>query len=141
VAADPFAPPEDPPRRPRSAARGAPAPRPAAEPSPPAPPAAHEAAHAGTFWLVAAIGVGLLCLGHLVEFFTVVGDLDGKDVAPALFVVFGGIALAAGLALAALLQRGLSTPVRAALLLGAGYFASSGGGLGVLAALSRSPFV
>jgi hypothetical protein len=143
VAADPFAPPADPVRRPRAARRPAESaadadPYAAAPPAPPAEP--REAAHAGTFWVVAAVGIGLLCLAQLIGLFTYMGDLDGEDVAPALFGTFGEIALAVGLALAALLQRGLSTPVRAALMLGAGYFASSGGSLGLLAAMMRSPF-
>lgn len=92
------------------------------------------------FWVVAAVGIGLICLGTLISFFTYMGDLDGEDVAPALFGVFGGIALAVGLALAAVLQRGLSTGIRVALLLGAGYFAVSGSSFGLVAALASNPF-
>ncbi|HJQ93851.1 MAG TPA: hypothetical protein VJ874_06155 [Candidatus Thermoplasmatota archaeon] len=97
-------------------------------------------AHPGLFWVVAAIGIGLLCLGRLLSFFSYVGDLDGEDVAPAVFNVFGVLGLAVGLALAAVLQRGLSTGVRAALILGAGFFAMSGDAYGFLASLSGSPF-
>ena len=95
-----------------------------------------QAAHPGTFWLVAAVGVGLILLARIVSFFTNVGDLDGKLVAPALFEVFGVAALAAGLALAAILQRGLSTGIRVALLLGGGYFALSSSPFGLLSRLS-----
>jgi hypothetical protein len=128
--ADPFAPPAEPTRR-----RGAPADTTASAPA-----YRSEPAHPGMFWVVAAVGVGLICLGTLVSFFTYMGDLDGEDVAPALFGVFGTIALAVGLALAAVLQRGLSTGIRVALLLGAGYFAVSGNGFGLFAALASNPF-
>jgi hypothetical protein len=141
--ADPFAPPSDAPRRRTSAAaRPVPAhePEPAAWTEPRPSVEASEPAKPGMFWVVAAIGIGLLCLAKLFAFFTYVGDLDGEDVAPAVFSVFGAIALAVGLALAAVMQRGLSTAVRAALILGAGYFAMSGDAYGVLASLSNSPF-
>ena len=137
--ADPFAPPSDAPRRRSTAAK----PAPAYEPEPAAwsePRQARDPAHPGLFWVIAAIGIGLLCLGKLMSFFTYVGDLDGEDVAPAVFGVFGTIALAVGLALAAVMQRGLSTPVRVALILGAGFFAMSGDAYGLLASLSSSPF-
>ena len=140
--ADPFAPPSDAPRR-RSPATARPVPAYEPEPGPSAwaePQAPRDAAHPGLFWVVAAIGIGLLCLGRLLAFFTYVGDLDGEDVAPAVFGVFGILALATGLALAAVLQRGLSTPVRAALMLGAGFFALSGDAYRFLAALSGNPF-
>ena len=137
--ADPFAPPTDAPRRrPRSVPVADPAP--AYEPAPSAGSGPRDPAQPGLFWVVAAIGVGLVCLGTLLSFFSYVGDLDGEDVAPAVFNVFGSIALSVGLALAAVLQRGLSTGIRTALLLGAGYFAIGGGGFGVLARLSSNPF-
>lgn len=136
--ADPFAPPSDTPRR-RAPAAAAPVPpyepEPAAWQEPRERRDVADPAHPGLFWVVAAIGVGLLCLARLFAFFTYVGDLDGEDVAPAIFSVFGVIALAIGLALAAVLQRGLSTPVRVALMLGAGYFALSGDAFGLLASL------
>jgi hypothetical protein len=85
-----------------------------------------EPARPGLFWTVAAIGVGLLALGRLVLYFAVADDLPGDRNAPALFGVLGVIAVSAGLALAALLQRGLSMPVRTALMIGAGFFAAFG---------------
>lgn len=85
-----------------------------------------EPARPGLFWTVAAIGVGLLCLARLVLFFAVSDAMDGDLVAPAFVAVLGVIALSAGLALAALLQRGLATSWRIALLLGAGFFAIAG---------------
>lgn len=94
-----------------------------------------EPAHPGPFWLVAAVGIGLVVLGRIVLFFTNVGDLDGELVTPALFEALGVAALAVGLALAAVLQRGLSTGVRVALLLGAGYFAVSSSPFGILSSL------
>jgi hypothetical protein len=140
--ADPFAPPSDNPRRRvPTAAKPAPAyePEPAAWAEPRESREPRDPAHPGLFWVVAAIGVGLLCLGRLIAFFSYMGDLDGEDVAPAVFGVFGVIALAVGLALAAVMQRGLSTAVRAALILGAGFFAMSGDAFGLLASLSGSP--
>jgi hypothetical protein len=126
--ADPFAPPSDVPRR-RRAPSTAPAPTAPAYDLDPAmgsdPVDSAAPAHAGPFWLVAAVGVGLLCLGRLLLLLSYITDLEGEMVAPALFDVFGVLALAIGLALAALLQRGLSTGVRTALMLGAGYFAVS----------------
>lgn len=140
--ADPFAPPSDTPRRSRVPTTAT-TPAPSYEPQPEpwqAPRDVADPASPGLFWTVAAVGVGLICLGSLIAFFTYMGDLDGEDVAPALFGVFGTIALALGLALAAVLQRGLSMGVRVALLLGAGYFAVSGNSFGVFAALARNPF-
>lgn len=130
--ADPFAPPSDAPR-----ARRAPAKAPAEDPEY-APREANprsEPAHAGTFWLVAGIGIGLLALARVIQFFTYVGDLDGEDMAPAIFGLFGALALTVGLALAALLQRGLSAGVRTALMIAAGYFALSSSVFGLLAGL------
>jgi hypothetical protein len=127
--ADPFAPPSDVPRRRRAPSAAPPPTAPAydLEPAMGSDPVDRQAApaHAGPFWLVAAIGVGLLCLGRLLLLLSYITDLEGEMVAPALFDVFGVLALAIGLVLAALLQRGLSTAVRAALMLGAGYFAVS----------------
>lgn len=92
-----------------------------------------EPARPGLFWVVAAVGIGLLCLARLVSYFAVAGDLDGDVSAPAFLAVLGLVALSAGLALAALLQRGLATPWRIALMLGAGVFAVVGwDGLGLL---------
>jgi hypothetical protein len=85
-----------------------------------------EPARPGLFWAVAAVGIGLLCLARLVAFFAIQDEMANDRVAPALFAVLGAITLTAGLALAGMLQRGLSTPVRAALLLGAGFFAIVG---------------
>lgn len=149
--ADPFAPPTEPARRRRTPAAAPPSPplavppyQPEAEPEPWEAPRESrprsEPAHPGLFWVVAAIGIGLLCLGRLISFFSYMGDLDGEDVAPAIFNVFGTIALAVGLALAAVMQRGLSTAVRTALILGAGFFAMSGDAYGLLASLRSSPF-
>lgn len=141
--ADPFAPPADTPRTPRSRRADLAPPPPAAPP--PAPvttyggtatpppanwsePARPEPARPGVFWTVAAAGVGLLCLAHLLRFFVLVDDIPDEQVAPSLLGILGVIALAAGLALAALLQRGLTVPWRIALLLGAGYFATMASG-------------
>jgi hypothetical protein len=79
----------------------------------------------GPFWIVAAVGIGLLCLAHLIRFFAVMDDIPDEQVAAALFAIFGVIALAVGLVLAAVIPRGapLSLGLRVALLLGAGYFA------------------
>jgi hypothetical protein len=138
--ADPFAPPSDTPRTPRRRAPNEAPPAYEPEPSRREVRETRDPAHPGIFWVVAAIGIALICLGSLVSFFGYMGDLDGEDVAPAVFVVFGTIALALGLALAAVLQRGLSMGVRVALLLGAGYFAASGSGFGLLAMLCGNPF-
>jgi hypothetical protein len=95
-----------------------------------------EPAHLGLFWTVAAVGIGLLCLARLMLFFVLQDDLPGEQVASALFATLGVIALAVGLCLAGLLQRGLATPWRIALMIGAGFFAVTGafpfGGLGAL---------
>lgn len=85
-----------------------------------------EPARPGLFWAIAAVGIGLLCLARLVAFFAVQDELANDRVAPALFAVLGAITLSAGLALAAVLQRGLQVPWRIALLLGAGFFAVVG---------------
>ena len=79
----------------------------------------------GPFWIVAGLGIALLCLGSLVRFFAVIDDIPDEQVAAALFAILGVIALAIGLALAAILPRGvpLALGLRVALLLGAGYFA------------------
>jgi hypothetical protein len=86
-----------------------------------------EPARPGLFWVVAAIGIGLLCLARLMVFFAVSDDLPDEQVAPAFFATAGVITMAAGLGLAAILQRGLAVPWRIALLLGAGYFAAVAG--------------
>lgn len=91
-----------------------------------------EPARLGLFWTVAAVGIGLLCLARLMLFFVVSDDLPDDQVAAALFGTLGLIALAVGLALAAVLQRGLSMPWRVALVLGAGYFAAVPGSVPVL---------
>ena len=137
--ADPFAPPSDVPRR-RRAPAAAPAPTVPAYDLDPAlgsdPLDRAAPAHAGPFWLVAAIGIGLLCLGRLLLLLSYITDLEGEMVAPALFDVFGVLALSVGLALAALLQRGLTTGVRAALMIAAGYFAVSNNVFSFLAGFS-----
>ena len=86
-----------------------------------------EPARPGLFWTVAAVGIGFLLLARLTLFFVLQDDLPAERVASALFATLGVIALSAGLCLAGLLQRGLATPWRVALLLGAGYFAVVGG--------------
>lgn len=86
-----------------------------------------EPAKLGVFWTVAAVGIGLLCLARLMLFFVVQDDLPAEQVASALFATLGVIALSAGLCLAGLLQRGLHTPWRIALMIGAGFFAVAGG--------------
>jgi hypothetical protein len=86
-----------------------------------------EPARPGLFWTVAAVGIGLLCLARLIVFFAVSNDLPDEQVAPAFFATLGVITLSAGLALAALLQRGLAIPWRIALILGSGYFAAVAG--------------
>ncbi|HUR25742.1 MAG TPA: hypothetical protein VM327_07000 [Candidatus Thermoplasmatota archaeon] len=95
-----------------------------------------EPAHLGLFWTVAAVGVGLLALARLMLFFVVQDNLPNEQVASALFSTLGVIALSVGLCLAGLLQRGLATPWRIALMIGAGFFAVAGalpfGGLGGL---------
>ncbi|MHB1260689.1 MAG: hypothetical protein ACYC2H_03125 [Thermoplasmatota archaeon] len=85
-----------------------------------------EPAHLGMFWTVAAVGIGLLALARLMLFFAVQDNLPNDQVAGALFATLGVIALSAGLCLAGLLQRGLATPWRIALMIGAGYFAIGG---------------
>jgi hypothetical protein len=87
-----------------------------------------EPARPGLFWVVAAVGIGLLALARLVLYFAIADDLDGDVSAPAFLGVLGLIALSVGLALAGLLQRGLATPWRIALMLGAGFFAIAGWG-------------
>ncbi|MEA3136104.1 MAG: hypothetical protein QOJ26_640 [Thermoplasmata archaeon] len=86
-----------------------------------------EPAKLGLFWTVAAVGIGLLCLARLMLFFVVQDNLPNDQVASALFATLGIIALSLGLCLAGLLQRGLATPWRIALMIGAGFFAVSGG--------------
>lgn len=87
---------------------------------------ATEPAHLGVFWTVAAVGIGLLALARLMLFFAMQDELPNDEVAGALFATLGAIALSAGLCLAGLLQRGLATPWRIALMIGAGYFAVAG---------------
>lgn len=95
-----------------------------------------EPARPGMFWVIAAIGIGLLCLARLVLFFAMADELDGDISAAALIATVGVVTLSVGLALAAVLQRGLATPWRIALLLGAGFFAVVGwDGLGFVALL------
>ncbi|HJQ93853.1 MAG TPA: hypothetical protein VJ874_06165 [Candidatus Thermoplasmatota archaeon] len=95
-----------------------------------------EPAHLGVFWTVAAVGIGLLALARLMLFFVLQDDLPGDQVASALFATLGVTALSVGLCLAGLLQRGLATPWRIALMIGAGFFAVAGafpfGGFGAL---------
>lgn len=95
-----------------------------------------EPARPGLFWTVAAVGIGLLALARLMLLFVVQDGLPNDQVASALFATLGVIALSVGLCLAGLLQRGLATPWRIALLIGAGFFAVAGdfpfGGLGGL---------
>lgn len=95
-----------------------------------------EPANLGRFWTVAAVGIGLLALARLMLFFVVQDNLPDEQVASALFATLGVIALSVGLCLAGLLQRGLATPWRIALMIGAGFFAVTGafpfGGLGGL---------
>jgi hypothetical protein len=95
-----------------------------------------EPARLGLFWTVAAVGIGLLALSRLMLFFVLQDDLPGEQVASALFATLGVIALSVGLCLAGLLQRGLATPWRIALMIGAGFFAVAGafpfGGFGNL---------
>jgi hypothetical protein len=85
-----------------------------------------EPARPGLFWAVAAIGIGVLCLARLLEFFAVQDTLPSDQVAPALFAALGAITLSIGLTLAGVLQRGLQVPWRIALLLGGGFFAVVG---------------
>jgi hypothetical protein len=94
-----------------------------------------EPARPGMFWVIAAVGVGILCLARLLLYGAVAGDLPGDRVAPALFGVLGLVTLSIGLCLAAVLQRGLATSWRIALLLGAGFFASVGAWDGLAGAL------
>jgi hypothetical protein len=89
-----------------------------------------EPAHPGLFWSIAAIGIGLLGLARLLLFFATSGNVPANQVAAGLFGVIGLVALSVCLACAAVLQRGLATPWRIALLLGAGYFAVVGLGFG-----------
>jgi hypothetical protein len=95
-----------------------------------------EPAHLGLFWTVSAVGIGLLALSRLMLFFVLQDDLPNDQVASALFATLGVIALSIGLCLAGLLQRGLATPWRIALMIGAGFFAVAGafpfGGVGGL---------
>lgn len=84
----------------------------------------HPPATPGLFWILAAAGIGLLCMAHLIQYLAALDDLPDEQVAPGLFAVLGVILLCVGLALAALLQRSLATGHRIALLLGAGYFAA-----------------
>ena len=95
-----------------------------------------EPAQLGLFWTVAAVGIGLLALARLMLFFVLQDDLPNDQVASALFATLGVISLSAGLCLAGLLQRGLATPWRIALMIGAGFFAVTGafpfGGFGAL---------
>jgi|SRR5688572_23019702 len=133
--ADPFAPPADRSARPQPAPGQAYRPTAAAA----APPALEEAAprappaHPGVFWVLAAVGVGAVCVGRLLSFFVNVDDLPTEDIFPVFLAEAGAILLALGLALAAVLQRGLAVPWRIALLLGGGYFAVMGGWAGLLA--------
>ena len=85
-----------------------------------------EPAHLGLFWTVAAVGIGFLALARLMLFFVLQDNLPGEQVASALFATLGVIALSLGLCLAGLLQRGLATPWRIALMIGAGFFAVAG---------------
>jgi hypothetical protein len=84
----------------------------------------------GPFWILAGAGIALLCLAHLIRFFAVIDDIPDDQVAAALFAILGVISLAIGLALAAILARGvpLGLGLRVALLLGAGYFATNAAG-------------
>lgn len=88
----------------------------------------HPPATPGMFWILAAAGIGVLLLAHLIHFLSVLDDLPDEQVAPGLFAIIGLALLCTGLALAALLQKGLSIPVRVALMLGSGYFAMTASG-------------
>lgn len=140
--ADPFAPPSDSPRPRRATpARADWAQEPDPVPYAPAVPAASgptpQPAHPGPFWVVVAVGVGLLALGALIQFFTIVGDVDGEDIAPLLFATFGAIAVSIGFALAAVLQRGLPLAIRAALLIAGAYFATGAGSFALISGFGR----
>jgi hypothetical protein len=79
----------------------------------------------GIFWVVAAVGIGLLLLAQLVLVFTSFDEIDGEAEGPILIGVFGRITLCVGLVLVALLQRGVPTGVRTAMMIAAAYFASA----------------
>jgi hypothetical protein len=87
-----------------------------------------EPAKLGLFWTVAGVGIGLVLLARLMLFFVLQDNLPNEQVASALFATLGVIALSAGLCLAGLMQRGLATPWRIALVIGAGFFAIAAGG-------------
>lgn len=152
---DPYAPPMDAPAPSRTATGYAPTPLTQTYDRPPAaePPrrrerawhdrdrdreheARSEPARPGLFWVVAGIGIGLLCLARLFLYFAVADTMAGDVSASAFMAVLGVVTLSVGLALAALLQRGLATSWRIALMLGAGFFAVVGAdGLGPLGRL------
>jgi uncharacterized membrane protein HdeD (DUF308 family) len=101
----------------------APLPPPAASPSPASVMAAE--ARRNPWWWVAALGIAVVLLGRAILFLDSVGD--GRDSAGAAFLLLlGGIAVVAGLTLAALLQPVMGWGSRTALLLGAAIIALGG---------------
>ncbi len=85
------------------------------------------------WWFIAAGGIGLVLVATLIAFFNGFGEppMADEDKAPAIFMLLGYLAFVGALALMAALQTAWSFGARAAMLLGAGFFAlTTGGALG-----------
>ena len=73
----------------------------------------------GFAWFIAAAGLGLLWIAHMIAFFTHVDDIDGKNVATQIFYLLGMAVVSGGLMGAALASKEMGNGARAALFLGA----------------------
>jgi hypothetical protein len=88
------------------------------------------------WWLIAAVGIGLLALAYVISFFSNFDSIRDKDKAAAVFRLLGYLAVTAGLTLGSLLMTSLSWGARIALMLGAVYINMAGIALLGLAGLS-----
>jgi hypothetical protein len=96
----------------------------------PARPMAWDRIGLGVWWLVAAVGIGLLVLAYIVAFFD-----RTTHTAAAVFALLGFIAVEVGLTLTALLANGWSWGARVALMLAAALLAIRAVGFGGIGSL------
>lgn len=75
-------------------------------------------ARSNLWWLVSAIGIGLLLLAYVIGFFNNFEDVRDEDKATAVFRMLGVLGLTGGLALGSLLTTAATWGVRLAMLLG-----------------------
>ncbi|MEA3190214.1 MAG: hypothetical protein QOD77_796 [Thermoplasmata archaeon] len=76
-------------------------------------------ARANLWWLIAAIGLALMVLAFIIQFFNGLDDYRDEEKASMFFQMLGVVGLTGGLALGALFMTGASWGIRLAMLLGA----------------------